>query len=381
VPPPPLTRWQTTWRYLVAFALSAAIWGEVAAGQWRDHPVAFWLEVLAGVVSFVAYGYRRRYPLLVTSGLIVVSALSSLAVGPALMALVSLSTRRVWREIIVAGTLNTIAGSVFFTAKPIQGSPWVLSTVINLLGTGVLVAIGMYIGARRELVTTLRDRADRAEREQALRLSQARASERARIAREMHDVLAHRISLVAMHAGALEFRKDLTPKETADVAGVIRDNAHQALADLREVLGVLRDDEPADAPVRPQPTLRDLDDLITDEVRAGARIRVRNRVQHVEEVPESVGRNAYRIVQECLTNARKHAPHSDVDLILAGRPGRSLVVVVRNHMPVGTGATTPGAGLGLVGLAERAELSGGRLTHSIRRGKHFLVTARLPWPA
>jgi signal transduction histidine kinase len=343
--------------------------------------MTFWLEVLAGVVAFVAYGYRRRFPFPVTVGLIILSALSSLAVGPALMAVVSLSTRRLWREIIPAAALNTIAGSVFFTVKPVEGSPWIISSVINLLGTGVLVAIGMYIGARRELVATLRDRADRAEREQALRMGQARASERARIAREMHDVLAHRISLVAMHAGALEFRKDLTPKETADVAGVILDNAHRALADLREVLGVLRDDEVTQTPERPQPTLRDIDDLVADEVRAGAHIRMRNRVQHIEEIPESVGRNAYRIVQECLTNARKHAPHSDVDLILTGRPGRSLVVVVRNHMPVGPATTTPGAGLGLVGLAERAELSGGRLTHGIRRGKHFLVTARLPWPA
>ena len=106
-------------------------------------------------------------------------------------------------------------------------------------------AVGLYIGARRELIATLRDRADRAEREQAMRVAQARTNERARIAREMHDVLAHRISLVAMHAGALGYRTDLSRDETKRAADVISQNAHQALVDLREILGVLRDSDVA----------------------------------------------------------------------------------------------------------------------------------------
>ena len=116
----------------------------------------------------------------------------------------------------------------------------------------------MFVRARRQLVLSLRERADRAEAEQQMRVEQARPHERARIAREMHDVLAHRISLLSMHAGALEFRPDAPPEEIARAAGIIRASAHQALEDLREVIGVLRE-EPADGdPERPQPTLANL---------------------------------------------------------------------------------------------------------------------------
>ncbi len=198
----------------------------------------------------------------------------------------------------------------------------------------------------------------------------------------MHDVLAHRISLVAMHAGALAYRTDLTQEETAKVAGIIQDNAHRALTDLREVLGILRDEERHADPERPQPTLRDLDDLLDDERRAGARIRLRNRVsEHVDELPDLIGRNAYRILQESLTNARKHAPNTQVDVVVAGKPGKSLILVVFNPLPVGSTNGTPGAGLGLVGLAERAALSGGRLDHRVTPSGLFVVRARLPWPA
>ena len=114
----------------------------------------------------------------------------------------------------------------------------------------------MFVRARRQLVLSLRERADRAEAEQQLHVEQARQQERARIAREMHDVLAHRISLLSMHAGALEFRPDAPPEEVARAAGIVRASAHQALQDLREVIGVLRE-EPAvnGGPERPQPTL------------------------------------------------------------------------------------------------------------------------------
>ena len=114
------------------------------------------------------------------------------------------------------------------------------------------MATGYYIGARRELLAFWRERAETAEREHALAAERARAAERTRIAREMHDVLAHRISLVALHAGALTYRSDLDREETAAAAAVIQDNAHLALGELRQVLGVLRAGETA-APSRRSP--------------------------------------------------------------------------------------------------------------------------------
>ena len=160
---------------------------------------------------------------------------------------------------------------------PDNQSPWYVNLALGVFVAGIGIAVGMYIGARRELVATLQDRAERAEREQALRVAQAQAHERTRIAREMHDVLAHRMSLVAMHAGALAYRDDLTPTETRETAEIIQANSHRALADLREILGVLRDAEEG-APHRPQPTLADVDTLVDDERAAGARITVKNEL-------------------------------------------------------------------------------------------------------
>src|SRR4051794_8933934 len=172
----------------------------------------------------------------------------------------------------------------------------------------------------------------------------------------MHDVLAHRLSLVALHAGALAFRTDLTPAQTRETAGIIQANSQRALADLREILGLLRDTERGiDATDhRPQPTLDDLAALLDDERAAGARVTLRSDLDDLDALPASTGRSAYRIVQEGLTNARKHAPRAAVTVELAGRPGAGLELAVRNPVPVGhPDREGGGGGFGLVGLAER----------------------------
>ena len=127
-------------------------------------------------------------------------------------------------------------------SRPPREDPEWLTLSTNIVVIAAIMAWGMYIGSRRELLWTLRNRAETAEAEQELRVSQARSNERARIAREMHDVLAHRISQISMHAGALSFRDDLTADEMRDSVAVIQEKAHEALTDLRGVLGVLRDD-------------------------------------------------------------------------------------------------------------------------------------------
>jgi signal transduction histidine kinase len=340
----------------------------------------FWTDLALGVTAYVAYAFHRRSQVGVAVLTILLGSLSAIAAGPGVMAFVSLATRRRWREIVLVSGLNVAMGVVYEFVTPAENDSWFVALIFVVFATGISAAVGLYIGARRELLLTLRDRADRAEREQAMRVAQARTTERARIAREMHDVLAHRISLVAMHAGALSYRTDLTQEETQRTAEVIRQNAHQALADLREVLGVLRDTPARDAVERPQPTLGDLDTLIEDERRAGARIRLESSVP-IDQVPESIGRSAYRMVQESLTNARKHAPDTTVDLVLAGEPGDTLRIEVRNPLRVGVSTNgVPGAGLGLIGLAERADLSGGRLEHHVTPGGDFVLRAWLPWP-
>ncbi|MCR8526381.1 histidine kinase dimerization/phosphoacceptor domain-containing protein, partial [Escherichia coli] len=135
-----------------------------------------------------------------------------------------------------------------------------------------MFAWGLYLGSRRELLWTLRDRAERAESEQQLRASTARDAERARIAREMHDVLAHRISQVSMHAGALAFREDLTAEQMRTSAAVIQAKANEALTDLRAVLGVLREQETGRPVEPPQPTYGDIPALVADAREEGMSI-------------------------------------------------------------------------------------------------------------
>ena len=234
---------------------------------------------------------------------------------------------------------------------------------------------------------SLRDRAERAEIEAQLRAEQAQQRARDEIAREMHDVLGHRLSLLSVHAGALEFRPDAPAEEIARAAKVIRENAHQALQDLREVIGVLR------APVGelPQPTLADVRQLVAESGRAGMRVSLRDDTSG--PVPDLTGRTAYRVVQEALTNARKHAPGAEVHVHLAGSPGAGLTIEVRNTTPPAPGPADPGptppaapgpdpaAGQGLAGLAERVALAGGRLEYGPADGGGWCLTVWLPWPA
>ncbi len=166
-------------------------------------------------------------------------------------------------------------------------STWWSDALFSIIATIGIGAWGMFTGTRRQLLATLQERARRAEAEQELRVDQAKQDERTRIAREMHDVLAHRMSLLSVHAGALEFRPDAPPEDVARAAGVIRQTAHEALEELRTVIGVLRASEitGGDAaagapggtsgqaqPEPPQPTLAEVSALVADWQAAGARI-------------------------------------------------------------------------------------------------------------
>ncbi|MGH3445209.1 MAG: sensor histidine kinase, partial [Nocardioidaceae bacterium] len=185
-----------------------------------------------------------------------------------------------------------------------------------------------------------------------------------------------------MHAGALAYRTDLTEQEAGQSARIIQQNAHQALVDLRQVLGVLREDredsDVAHSTDRPQPTYGDIAGLVEEAVAAGTAVKYDAAVAQAAEMPEQVGRTVYRIVQEALTNVRKHAPGVTVSVRLTGSPGEGVDVVVRNPTRLGQVSLTPGAGLGLVGLTERTELTGGRLVHTVDR-ESFTLHGWLPW--
>lgn len=356
-------------------SLSAVAWLPIAEHQGEVSDWWVLADLLLGVAAYLLVCLRRRHPVVIAVALSVAGAVSGIAVGPMTLAAVSLATRRRWREVVPIGLLAFVSAQVYTALTSTNDDPFWLVVVVNGVATSAMFAWGMYIGSRRELVWTLRQRAERAEEEQELRVAQARGTERSRIAREMHDVLAHRITQISMHAGALAYREDLTADQMRSNAGVIRDQAHRALEDLRDVLGVLRDDDP-ERRVAPQPTYADLRDLIADGQRAGMWIEVEDLLAE-EPMPDAVGRTVYRIVQEGITNARKHAPGVLLSVRIAGSPDDGVEMVLSNPLGFGPSAT-PGAGLGLIGLAERVELRGGRLT-SGRRGGRFEVRAWIPW--
>jgi len=374
---PPLTRWGHVWRTVLCLVISTAAWWEIAGRQWNENRGWFWIDLGVGLASYVLVFYRRRFPFPVAMILSLTGLLSMSSAGPGVLAVVSYATRRRIPGLVAVGVVGIVCGQLYVYYQPAYSSedpPWVNFTVLVAF-TIAMTAFGMYLGSRRELLWTLRERARQAESEQELRVDQARSAERERIAREMHDVLAHRISLVTMHAGALAYRTDLPPEQIRETAELIQQKAHEALTDLRQVLGVLRGEQGD----RPQPTLADLE-LLLSETRDGGMVVDLADGLAGRTPAEQVGRTLYRIVQEGLTNARKHAPGTHVAVRLDGDPESGVTVIVRNARPVGASGRTsaPGSGLGLVGLRERAALAGGTLdVESTRDG--FTLRGWLPW--
>ncbi|WIB76892.1 histidine kinase [Curtobacterium sp. MCPF17_002] len=378
--------WSESWRLAVAaltgLLTAALVWPTMDTHGWSDLHVGGLIlgDLGAGVVALVLLPFRHRAPLVITVVIVALSAVSTLAVGAAALALVSLATRRRAAEIAVAGVVMLGATVLYdVVLAPDQATPLWQIVVIGAVGIALLVAIGIGIGQRRALLLSLRERAALLERDQQLREDRAREQERAHLAREMHDVLGHRLSLVALHAGALEYRgPGLTPDETVAAAAVVRAEAHSALTDLRDVLGVLRDthgphgdDVTGTAP--PQPVLLDLPALLDEARAAGTTVRssIDDRtVAALGDVPTAVGRHAYRIVQESLTNARRHAPGQPVDVTLDLVPGPAVRVLVTNAVATGTAAPADGgtAGHGLRGLEERARLVGGTFRAGVGGG-------------
>src|SRR6516165_1580466 len=336
------------------------------------------IDAIGGAMLCLALWWRRRWPLGLGLASLPVLALSSSA-GPAgVVILYTVAAYRRWQLAVLVAAAQVVLLPLERAIHP-QGNSLAAYYLAGTLGPAVVVAWGMFRRSRRQ---AQRERARRAEAEEMLRIEQIRYAERTRIAREMHDVLAHRISLLSLHAGALEFRPDAPPEEVARAAAVIRASAHQALDDLRAVIGVLRDRTDGQAPQPPQQTLGALPGLLEESRAAGMRIHAEVRVPDLAAVPDTIGRHALRIIQEALTNARKHAPSAPVELCLDGAPGQGLAIEVRNPSPVfATGQSKiPGTGTGLLGLAERATLSGGHLEHGLDERGHFRLRAWLPWP-
>jgi signal transduction histidine kinase len=387
--------WAGSWRLGVALTTGlvafAVVWPSTDMSGWSDARVGASIvgDLLAGSAALVLVPFRHRAPFAVTLVVVGLASFSTLAVGAAALAVVSLATRRRLGEIVAAGGVfvaaTVVAELLVFRSTDDGTSAGWMAVALGavVLAYALLALVGVVIGSRRALVSSLRERALLVERDQALREERARDGERAHLAREMHDVLGHRLSLVALHAGALEYRgRDLDPDETVAAAAVVRAEAHSALSDLRDVLGVLRDPEAGGASevtvtAPPQPTLLELDALVTEAREAGSSVTSSiDDAERLAEVPTAVGRHAYRIVQEALTNARRHAPGQPVRVSVEVAATDAVRLRVTNPVPGTTSEN--GTGHGLAGLAERVRLVDGRFRAG-PDGDEFVVEADLPW--
>jgi len=339
--------------------------------------------VSVGVLACLSLYFRRRWPVAIGLATMVVAIFSPAASGAALVAIFTVAIHRQWKIAAVIAVISLATFPIYYSIFPSENPLWVDMITITVFVSGI-VAWGMWVRARRQLFESLRERAVQAEADRDLRLAQAREQERTRIAREMHDVLAHRISLVALNAGALEFRPDASPDEVRQAAAVVRSNAHQALEELRDVISVLRtaDEGQFGADEPPQPTLINIEALIQESRESGVEVEFAESVDEISQVPDATGRTAYRVVQEGLTNARKHAPGGAAQVAVLGSPGEGLTIEVSNRRPLiepDSLTDIPGSGIGLIGLTERVELAGGRLRHGPQADGRFTLHAWLPW--
>jgi signal transduction histidine kinase len=372
------------------FAIALAMW------WWNSLPEVhpqilegFWpIDRSLGLAACLLLWWTRRYPVACAVLFLVPGTLAITGGFPTLVAVyrVALRARPVVSLSITA--LHIALAVPYHAVAPLPGVTWLTWLIVIPLVYALAFSLGLLGRARQQVIDGLRASAaqDRAAYER--QLVDTRRQERERIAREMHDVLAHRISLLSVHAGALEYRAGsataLSAEEVRQAATVIRQNAHLAVEDLRELLELLRQDSPELGTGSPQPRLSDLARLADEAHAAGQRVDLELDVD-ATGVRESVQRTAYRVVQESLTNARKHAPGTAVTVRVAG-DAHSVLVLVDNPVPVGlTDADLAGGtasergrgGTGLIGLAERVRLDGGTLHSGIEAGR-FRVLAELP---
>jgi signal transduction histidine kinase len=359
--------------------VAAAVGAATMVTAWPHHDPGLGVaQAATGVLACLSVVWRRSHPLAVGVFTTTVAAFSPLALAPAILGVASaaqfcrLRTYALLSAYVV--TLAVLHGALYLFAQ--------VGYLTNLILVVPTLGIGLIARAQRFRVQSERRRL----------VEDARAAERRRIAREMHDVLAHRISMVSVHAGALEFHPDAPPEDIAKAAGVIRTSAHAALNELREVINLLR--SPADQPdavdgdgdilIGPQPTIGDVQNLVNESHEAGTHIQLAMNLERPESIPAVTGRTVYRVVQEGLTNARKHAPGSKVEVQIAQGGSSPLSVEVLTHPQPALAATPapapPGSGTGLIGLTERVKLAGGRLEHGSTPDGGYALNATIPVP-
>ncbi|MFF2075098.1 sensor histidine kinase [Kitasatospora sp. NPDC058162] len=336
-----------------------------------------WWQVSLAVLAAVALFWRRRFPVVVLLLTMPGTWVEAIWLAP-ITAVYTVATERPRAKVLFPCAALFTLVDFFHWPLPTPLIDLSRNTALDAIQAVMLsagpAATGLLSRTRRELAARLDELTRGQERESRLLAERVLISERGRLAREMHDVVSHQVSLISIQAGALQV--STADPAAATVARTIRELSVRTLEELRQMVGVLRGTGGPlpDAPLAPQPRLADLPRLIEESgLTADTELNPGDRPW-----PEAVERAAYRTVQEALTNITKYAPEAVVH-VKVGAKGRRLRVEVRNEAPPGRPAETlPGGGHGLVGLRERAQLLGGTLTAGPTQDGGFEVRAELP---
>jgi len=366
---PPISRtmegsssgWITIWALAMVLPLA-----------WRrTHPVASVVAVYTVGLLHVVLGL----PLIMPADIAVLVALYSVTVyGP----------RWAYRTAIVSALVGSgVSGISFMVNGRTLSDPGSAIFTAGFLGTSALAAwaFGLVRRSRRETISALVDRAHRLEVERDQQALIATTAERNRIAREMHDIVAHSLSVIIAQSDGGRYAAQSDPEAAVRSLATISETGRAALADMRRLLGVLRGDEPrgsGTAAVGPQPAVADLDSLIEQVRGSGLRVSL-VRMGAPRPLPPGAGLTVYRICQESLTNILKHAgPDPAVTVMVQWLPA-SLAIEVSDDGR-GASANDDGAGKGLLGMRERAAMFGGTVVAGPRAGGGFRVSAEIPLP-
>lgn len=339
------------------------------------------------LVQIAPLAWRRRHAVPVFAAVAATSAAQSLVTDyplwsqlafPVALYSVARFASTAWS---VAALLVGLVGAAIAAVDWLQGYGAADISAQNVTAYFITIALFVVVAwalgtlgrTRQAYVDALVERGERLQRESAQQAALAAIEERHRIAREMHDVVAHSLTTMVVQADGARAAGAHDPSVAAPALGTIAATGREALAELRGMLGVLRSEEPG--PQAPQPRLSDLAALL-DEARAAGTTVVGELPDEATGVPDGVALTAYRIVQEGLTNIRKHAGPATAHVVLRPDAG-ALLVEVRDD---GRGAAAPddGRGLGLTGMRERVAAHGGTLTAGPAPGGGFAVCARIP---
>lgn len=373
----PFTRWPRTFDILLAvvsFGLTIAIWTDEQTDDAASLSLVAFVLFLVGNASLY---WRRRLPHHVHAIVLATSVLAMLSGslnGPIFALAISLYNFGRYSDDdrksaigLAAAYLLLLAGEFAFGGLSSEDFP-------ELFLPFIFWYVGRRLRARGEYLRILQERAAQLEREQLVEAERAVTAERTRIARELHDIVAHQVSLMTVQAGAAKTIIESDPEAAARAMGAVEGAGRQALDELRHLLGVLRPDS-ENSELRPQPGRAELPRLLEELQHAGLRVSLQQDDAR-QRLPARIELAIYRIVQEALTNVLKHAgPHASAEVRIATNEHNVSIEIEDN----GAGATRlPGSGHGITGMRERAQSLGGTLEALPRTDGGFSVIAKLP---